>query len=236
MTGLEPLPPGHVGAVVTYLEMTAPPAVRKAPESPLRLTLGVDRARALPGIVSPGGPRWLGIRGWRGRIRDCWRSRRGPRCGDEGRRRPHDRSLFRTPANVSSFSSPVPSWPGGPWPLAARRDPAPRLAPASSGSGCTPARSIIPPPCPPYLKAASPQSAALRELSRSTPRGLLPRDLVPRCRCSKLSVDPATKATRSDYTVFSTAAPANQDRADAARLRRAGQRDQQDADRLSTTL
>jgi GNAT superfamily N-acetyltransferase len=31
------IPPGHVGAVVTYLEMTAPPAAAPMPSSPLRL-------------------------------------------------------------------------------------------------------------------------------------------------------------------------------------------------------
>ncbi len=34
---LATLPAGHVGAIVTYLEMTAPPAQQPAPESPLRL-------------------------------------------------------------------------------------------------------------------------------------------------------------------------------------------------------
>ncbi len=34
---LTPLPPGHVGAVVTYLEMTERPRPRPMPESPLRL-------------------------------------------------------------------------------------------------------------------------------------------------------------------------------------------------------
>ena len=35
--GLERLPPGHVGAVVTYLEMTEAPPPRPIPQSPLRL-------------------------------------------------------------------------------------------------------------------------------------------------------------------------------------------------------
>lgn len=34
---LTPLPPGHVGAVVTYLEVTARPPLRPLPASPLRL-------------------------------------------------------------------------------------------------------------------------------------------------------------------------------------------------------
>jgi GNAT superfamily N-acetyltransferase len=34
---LTPLPPGHVGAVVTYLEMTGRPPLRTLPDSPLRL-------------------------------------------------------------------------------------------------------------------------------------------------------------------------------------------------------
>ncbi|HEV2747676.1 MAG TPA: GNAT family N-acetyltransferase [Allosphingosinicella sp.] len=34
---LTPLPPGHVGAVVTYLEMTDRPKLRPLPSSPLRL-------------------------------------------------------------------------------------------------------------------------------------------------------------------------------------------------------
>ena len=48
--GLERLPPGHVGAVVTYLEMTEPPP-RPIPESPLRLErwekVDPERYRAL---------------------------------------------------------------------------------------------------------------------------------------------------------------------------------------------
>ena len=35
--GLIPIPPGHVGAVVTYLEMLEPPPLRTPIESPLRL-------------------------------------------------------------------------------------------------------------------------------------------------------------------------------------------------------
>jgi GNAT superfamily N-acetyltransferase len=34
---LTPIPPGHLGAVVTYLEMTARPPLRPLPPSPLRL-------------------------------------------------------------------------------------------------------------------------------------------------------------------------------------------------------
>jgi GNAT superfamily N-acetyltransferase len=34
---LRPLPPGHVGAVITYLEMVEPPAPGLEPDSPLRL-------------------------------------------------------------------------------------------------------------------------------------------------------------------------------------------------------
>lgn len=58
--GLEPLPSGHVGAVVTYLEMDAPPAAREIPESPLRLdrwaAVEPDRYRTLFARV---GARWL---------------------------------------------------------------------------------------------------------------------------------------------------------------------------------
>jgi len=35
--GLTPIADGHVGAVVTYLEMTAPPRPRPLPESPLKM-------------------------------------------------------------------------------------------------------------------------------------------------------------------------------------------------------
>ena len=47
MTQPERLPPGHVGAVVTYLEMDAPPAAREGPASPLRLERweAIDPAR-----------------------------------------------------------------------------------------------------------------------------------------------------------------------------------------------
>ena len=58
--GLVPLPPGHVGAVVTFLEMDAPPAPAPVPESPLRLvrweTVDPERYRALFAQV---GARWL---------------------------------------------------------------------------------------------------------------------------------------------------------------------------------
>ena len=57
---LTPLPDGHVGAVVTYLEMTGPPAARPLPDSPLRLERWPDpdpgRYRALFREV---GARWL---------------------------------------------------------------------------------------------------------------------------------------------------------------------------------
>ncbi len=58
--GLERLPRGHVGAVVTYLEMTAPPPPRPRPDSPLRLArwdeVEPDRYRELFRRV---GARWL---------------------------------------------------------------------------------------------------------------------------------------------------------------------------------
>jgi len=54
------LPPGHVGAVVSFLEMTAPPAPAPSPESPLRLerwpAIDPDRYRAL--FAKVGAP-WL---------------------------------------------------------------------------------------------------------------------------------------------------------------------------------
>ena len=60
MSGLEPLPPGHVGAVVTYLEMRAAPASRQAPASPLRLARWavVDPARYRV-LFRRVGARWL---------------------------------------------------------------------------------------------------------------------------------------------------------------------------------
>jgi len=58
--GLTPVPRGHVGAVVTYLEMRAPPTPGPAPASPLRLehwgSVDPDRYRALFRLV---GARWL---------------------------------------------------------------------------------------------------------------------------------------------------------------------------------
>lgn len=58
--GLTPLPRGHVGAVVTYLAMDAPPAPAPVPDSPLRLehmaAVDPDRYRALFRLV---GARWL---------------------------------------------------------------------------------------------------------------------------------------------------------------------------------
>jgi GNAT superfamily N-acetyltransferase len=60
------IPPGYVGAVVTYLEMTAPPASAPAPASPLRLerwaAFDAERYRALFRHV---GGRWL----WFSRLR-----------------------------------------------------------------------------------------------------------------------------------------------------------------------
>ena len=57
---LTPIPEGHVGAVVTYLEMTEPPAARPLPASPLRLERwpapDPERYRALFRKV---GARWL---------------------------------------------------------------------------------------------------------------------------------------------------------------------------------
>ena len=58
--GLTPVPPGHVAAVVTYLEMTERPASLAVPDSPLRLErwdpVDLDRYRALFRRV---GQRWL---------------------------------------------------------------------------------------------------------------------------------------------------------------------------------
>ena len=58
--GLTDLPRGHVGAVVTYLEMVARPAPAPIPESPLRLerwaAVAPDRYRALFRLV---GAPWL---------------------------------------------------------------------------------------------------------------------------------------------------------------------------------
>jgi len=58
--GLIPVPRGHVAAVVTYLEMLAPPAPAPAPASPLRLerwaAVDPERYRALFALV---GARWL---------------------------------------------------------------------------------------------------------------------------------------------------------------------------------
>jgi GNAT superfamily N-acetyltransferase len=57
---LSAVPPGRVAAVVTYLEMNAPPPPAPVPESPLRLTrwasVDPDRYRALFRRV---GARWL---------------------------------------------------------------------------------------------------------------------------------------------------------------------------------
>ena len=58
--GLIDIPAGHVGAVVTYLEMEQPPAPAPIPASPLRMErwdgLDPDRYRALFRLV---GGRWL---------------------------------------------------------------------------------------------------------------------------------------------------------------------------------
>lgn len=59
-SGLIALPPGHVGAVVTYLQMDERPAPAPIPASPLRLerwaAVDPDRYRALFRLV---GARWL---------------------------------------------------------------------------------------------------------------------------------------------------------------------------------
>ena len=58
--GLIDLPPGHVGAVVTFLEMNAPPKPGPFPESPLRLErweeIDPDRYRSLFRRI---GEKWL---------------------------------------------------------------------------------------------------------------------------------------------------------------------------------
>ncbi|HYI49816.1 MAG TPA: GNAT family N-acetyltransferase [Allosphingosinicella sp.] len=58
--GLIPVPAGHVGAVVTYLEMTAPPAPARVSDSELRLErwAGVDPAR-YRALFAQVGARWL---------------------------------------------------------------------------------------------------------------------------------------------------------------------------------
>lgn len=60
MSSLEKLPAGHVGAVVTFLEMNAPPAISPRPDSPLQLQrwgeIDPERYRALFRRV---GARWL---------------------------------------------------------------------------------------------------------------------------------------------------------------------------------
>lgn len=58
--GLIPVPAGHVGAVVTYLGMTAPPAPAPVPESELRLErwAAVDPAR-YRALFAQVGARWL---------------------------------------------------------------------------------------------------------------------------------------------------------------------------------
>jgi len=58
--GLIPVPPGHVGAVVTFLEMNAPPAPAPAPESALGMTQwdGFDAARYRE-LFRRVGARWL---------------------------------------------------------------------------------------------------------------------------------------------------------------------------------
>ena len=58
--GMIDLPRGHVGAVVTYLEMTARPAPAPAPASPLRpRALGAGRPRRLSRPLRRVGARWL---------------------------------------------------------------------------------------------------------------------------------------------------------------------------------
>jgi len=63
---LTEVPPGHLGAVVTYLEMTERPGAAPIPPSPLRMerrdTIDPDRYRALFRMV---GARWL----WFSRLR-----------------------------------------------------------------------------------------------------------------------------------------------------------------------
>lgn len=58
--GLIAIPPGHVAAVVTYLEMSAPPPAAPIPETPLRLArweaVDAERYRRLFRLV---GARWL---------------------------------------------------------------------------------------------------------------------------------------------------------------------------------
>lgn len=57
---LTPLPPGHVGAVVTYLEMTEKPAPRPAPTSALRLQPWLDPDPApYRALFARVGARWL---------------------------------------------------------------------------------------------------------------------------------------------------------------------------------
>jgi len=58
--GLEPLPPGHVGAVVTFLEMRERPAPAPVPESELRLERwqAIDPERYRDLFRRVGGP-WL---------------------------------------------------------------------------------------------------------------------------------------------------------------------------------
>jgi GNAT superfamily N-acetyltransferase len=60
MGGLTDLPPGEIGAVVTYLEMTDPPRLKPVPDSPLRLERwrNADPARYRLLFERIGGP-WL---------------------------------------------------------------------------------------------------------------------------------------------------------------------------------
>src|SRR3712207_3508451 len=48
---LTPLPPGHVGAVVTYLEMRERPPLRPLPVSPLRLDRGREPEPGRYGVL-----------------------------------------------------------------------------------------------------------------------------------------------------------------------------------------
>src|SRR6185503_15412718 len=58
--GLIPVPPGHVGAVVTFLEMTAPPAPTPAPESALGMAQwDVFDAARYRDLFRRVGARWL---------------------------------------------------------------------------------------------------------------------------------------------------------------------------------
>ena len=66
MSGLTDIPPGEVGAVVTYLEMTEPPKLRPLPPSPLRIKRWADVTPAeYRQLFQRVGGRWL----WFSRLR-----------------------------------------------------------------------------------------------------------------------------------------------------------------------